>query len=707
MMTIKRIFITAASALFACSLALAQQTTASFSSFDDWLGADVQGVRISADGSLRLAPNARRTAQLPEGVVWCAVSDGQGGAYLSAGTEGRLFRYSNGQARPLAQLKGGMIFAMARLGNDLIVATSADGKLHRVKPNGESKAFGDVAATVIWALASNGTDVFIAGGSQGGATLWLARENSVARRLVSIPEETAFTALIQESQGVWLLGTHGSGLVARFAQVGEKIEVLAATGFEEVRALALHDGQLYIGANQGLAEKMAIGRLESRERYLAANRESISSSLIRLDQERVPSVLWASGQSQIFSIAPWKGQLLVGTGNRSRIFSIPLSESAREADPFSVIQDLGAAQVTSFLPSGADMMAFCSNPAEVHVLSELTATEGTLESQPLRANPIADWGRLYIDAETPSGTSADVQFRVGSTEFPDSTWGPWSPPLRPGERLQMKPTRFAQFRIKLTSSRGGGTPVVEGIRAHYANRNLAPVWAGIDVMPPGVAIQRQAPAEDVGIERIPLEIQKFIQAHSWGGSEKRSYRRDSQAFVFRVSDPNGDQLSFRVRLLPDKGSAIELEKACKDKFFTFDTQAVPDGRYRLEVTATDAPSQPFNAALSSTWRTSPFYIDNTPPAITGMSAILAGDGLRVSFTAKDEASVIKDAAICADGENWLKVLPEDKVFDQREESFEILVPKEYVRGDRVVIKASDASGNETTVSVQIGESRKR
>ena len=705
--------ITAAAAFcavcFGC-IASAQQAIETFSSFNDWLRADVKGVKISADGSLRLAPNARRAAQIPEGVVWSAVSDGQGGAYLSAGTEGKIFRYSNGQVRPFIQLKGGMIFAMTRLGNDLIAATSADGKLHRINPSGESKPFGEIEARVIWALASNGTDVFIAGGGERGATLYLARENSVARRLVSIPEETAFTAIVQESPGVWILGTHGKGLVARFTQIGEQIEVLAATGFEEVRALALQDGQIYIGANQGLAEKMNSGQLENRESYLVPNTGTVRSTVFKLDKERIPLVLWTSSQSQVFSMATWKDQLLVGTGNRSRIFSVPLSEKGREADPFAVLQDLGAAQVTSLMPVGADIVAVASNPAEIHLLSESLATEGTLESQPLKANPIGDWGRMYLDSETPQGTNAEIQFRVGSTETPDSTWGPWSPPLRSGERPQMKPTRFAQFRVKLTSSRGGGTPIVEGIKVHYSNRNLAPVWEGIDVMPTGIVIQRSAPREDfdtTGYDRIPLEAQKIIPSLGWGSSEKRGFRRGSQAFVFRINDPNGDQLSFRIRLLPENGPAIELERAWLEQFFTFDTLPVPDGRYRLEVTATDAPSQPFNAALSSAWRTSPFIVDHTPPTIPELLATTDGENIRVRFVAKDEASTIQDAAISADGENWLSVLPEDSIFDQKEESFNVLVPKDRVRGSRVMVRVSDACGNEQSATALVGESKRR
>jgi hypothetical protein len=229
-------------------------------------------------------------------------------------------------------------------------------------------------------------------------------------------------------------------------------------------------------------------------------------------------------------------------------------------------------------------------------------------------------------------------------------------------------------------------------------------------MPSGIVIQRSAPKEDfdtTGYDRIPLEAQKIIPSLGWGSAEKRGFRRGSQAFVFRINDPNGDQLSFRIRLVPESGSAIELERAWQELFFTFDTLLVPDGRYRLEVTATDAPSQPFNAALSSTWRTNPFVVDHTPPTIPELLATMEGENIRVRFIAKDEASTIQDAAISADGENWLFVLPEDAVFDQREESFNVLIPKERVRGSRVMVRVSDACGNEQSATALIGEIRKR
>jgi len=685
-------------------LVQAEPPVASFASFNDWLGADAHGVRIGADGRLRLAPALRRVAQLPEGVVWAAIPDGTGGAFLSAGNEGKLFHYAGGQVKPLAQVKGGIVFAMAKLGQDLIVAPTGEGKLFRVTPSGDVKPFADIDAKMVWALGLMGSELLVAGGSEKGAVLLLAREN-FSRRLAELPEETAFTCMTPDGLGGWYLGSHGRGLVLHFSgvQTGDRLETLYATGFEEVRSLITHDGQLFIGASNGLANRFASGNLERREGYLAEAGSSTKGAVIRLDKNRVPDTLWQSAQAQVFALSTWGGQILVGTGNRSRLFSIPLADRGRDLDPFGVVQDLGTAQASAFLASGSDLMVIGSNPAEIHLLSENQATEGTLESRILKGSPIADWGRAYLDIDAPSGTGVELQYRVGSTETPDGTWSPWTPPLRSGERPNMKPSRFAQFRLKLTSSRGGATPVVEGVRLHWANRNLAPLWENIEIMPPGLVITRTAPPDDIGIERVPADTQKLIPALGYLGTEKRSFRRGAQAFVFRVSDPNGDQLQFRLRLLPEKGAPIELEKSWKERFFTFDTLPVPDGKYRLEVAASDLPSQPFNLAETATWRTAPFLVDHTPPVISELTATPEGEGIRVRFLAKDETSILREAAVSADGDQWLQIAPEDRVFDMKEERFEVLVPRDRMRGDRVTVKVVDMNNNEQTASIVIGE----
>ena len=228
----------------------------------------------------------------------------------------------------------------------------------------------------------------------------------------------------------------------------------------------------------------------------------------------------------------------------------------------------------------------------------------------------------------------------------------------------------------------------------------------MDLLPPGLVITRTAPPDDIGIERVPLETQKLIPALGYMGAEKRSFRRGGQSFVFRVTDPNADTLQFTIRLLPDRGAPLLLEKAWKEKFFSFDTLPVPDGRYRLEVVASDAPSAPFNTVQTSTWRTAPFVVDHTPPTIAELSAVPDGDGIRVRFVARDETSILKEAAISADGERWLQIVPEDRVFDQKDERFDVLVPRDAVRGDRVLVRVIDTHNNEQTAATTLGVAKR-
>ncbi|MDR3671135.1 MAG: hypothetical protein P4L36_09830 [Holophaga sp.] len=691
----------------AVSLVQAEQPSATFSSFNDWTSSNFKGVRIEADGRLRLGPNVRRVAQLPEGVVWAAVPDGTGGAYLSAGTEGKLFHYTGGQMKPLTQVKGGIVFAMVKVGQDLVVAPSGEGKLFRVSPAGTVKPFADIDARLVWAMAVEGSEVVVAGGSERGATLILARDGS-SRKLADLAEETAFTCLATDGRGGYYLGSHGRGLLLHYTGVrtGDRLETLMATGFEEVRAIAVNEGQVYAGATSGLTSKFSSGTLEHREGYLTELPAGARSAVIRLNPDRVPRTLWQSSQSQIFALTIWNNQLLLGTGNRSRLFSIPLDEAQRSLNPFSALDDLGTAQATAFLKVGSDLLVVGSNPAELHLLGEAQATEGTIDSRILKGLPLADWGRAYLEANTPSGTSVTLQTRTGATEIPDGTWSQWTPPLRSGERPVLTPARFAQFRLRLASSRGGATPAVESVTIHWANRYLPPVWDGVDIMPPGLVITRNAPPDDIGIERVPLETQKLIPALGYAGAEKHSFRRGAQAFGFRVADPGGSPLQFLIRLLPEAGAPVDLERAWKEKFFTFDTLVVPDGKYRLEVTASDGTGQAFNRAQVSVWKTPAFIVDHTPPVISAFTAVPEGDGVRVKFTAQDETSVLKEAALSADGSAWLEVVPEDGLFDAKEKTFNVLVPRDRIKGNRVLVRATDAKNNEQNASVAIGVAKK-
>jgi hypothetical protein len=76
--------------------------------------------------------------------------------------------------------------------------------------------------------------------------------------------------------------------------------------------------------------------------------------------------------------------------------------------------------------------------------------------------------------------------------------------------------------------------------------------------------------------------------------------------------------------------------------------------------------------------------------------------VRVRFQARDETSVLKEAALSADGDAWLEVAPEDGLFDARDKTFSVLVPRDRIKGNRVLARVTDVMNNEQTAIAVIG-----
>src|SRR5260370_2705280 len=58
-----------------------------------------------------------------------------------------------------------------------------------------------------------------------------------------------------------------------------------------------------------------------------------------------------------------------------------------------------------------------------------------------------------------------------------------------------------------------------------------------------------------------------------------------------------------------------LKENLEQKFYSWDTTALPDGAYYLKIVATDAPSNPPALALKTERESERFEGDNTPPLL--------------------------------------------------------------------------------------------
>src|SRR5579872_4014592 len=125
------------SALWAEGTQLWQQ-----SRFDEFEKGTSNGVAISSDGRLQLAPSLKSIYTSPSTYIWQVVSDAQGNAYLGAGSPARVYRVTpEGRASTIFEAKELQVQALAIDADGTIyAATSPDGRVYKIEPNAPSSA---------------------------------------------------------------------------------------------------------------------------------------------------------------------------------------------------------------------------------------------------------------------------------------------------------------------------------------------------------------------------------------------------------------------------------------------------------------------------------------------------------------------------------------------------------------------------------------
>ena len=113
----------------------------------------------------------------------------------------------------------------------------------------------------------------------------------------------------------------------------------------------------------------------------------------------------------------------------------------------------------------------------------------------------------------------------------------------------------------------------------------------------------------------------------------------------------------------------------REHYLSWDSTAFPDGKYVVRITASDAPSNPPDQALTSSLESDPFLIDNTPPEITGVTAAPANGKIDLRFHAKDALSLLGQAEYSVNGGDWVVVEPATRLTDSSELDYRVQVDR--------------------------------
>ena len=679
----------------------------------------LKNLSLRSDGRLTLAPATRELFDTSSSYLWALAQDSKGNLYAGGGTSAKVYRITpDGKGKLLAELDALEVHAIAVDSKDRVyAATSPDGKVYRITGNGKPEVFYDPKAKYIWALAFDAAgNLFVATGDQGE----LHRVTPDGKGSVFFKtDETHVRSLVIDAKGNLIVGTEPGGLVLRISPAGEGF-VLYQMPKREVTAVAqAPDGAIYaaaVGTRQptpapAMPPQVPTVPVPPQVAAAVAGSSAVvrqpsppppstvpmgvagGSEVYRIEPDGAPRRMWGNSLDVVYAIAfDAQGRALLGAGNKGNIYRI------ESPSMYTTLVALPATQVTAF-QAGRDgrLYAATGNTGKVYEVGPGLEHEGSIESDVFDSGLYSLWGRLSFEGNLNGGQVA-MATRSGNLDRPQKNWSAWAavPGGAKGGRVTSPAARFVQWKATLT----GGSPELDSVDVAYLPKNQEPRIDEIEITPPNYKfppVSTSLSPSQQSLSLPPMGKRSGSSGSSTSSGDSTPSMQYAKGFLgarWSASDPNGDPLVYMVEI---RGTSETEWKLLKDKvserYLSWDSTAYPDGEYRVRVTASDAPGNPPAEALTARLESSPFWIDNTPPKVTALTAARAGGKLQVKWHAADALNNISKAEYSLDGSEWKVAAPVTRLSDAQELDYALSLdgaPGEHT----IAVRVEDEYGNQ-------------
>ncbi len=658
--------------------------------FADYAKAEARGVVVRADGVLEAGPAVKSWPADSLRAAWAVVPMADGSVAI-AGDRGRIERWTAaGGVKPWVRLGGGQVLSLVRDGDGLLAGTGPRGLVYRISAKGDTTRVCATDERYVWALApgSNGV-VWAATGTRGR----LLRIEKGAARVVFDSDESNLVSLVADGAGGVYAGGDSRGRVFHVAASGVA-RTLFDAGEDEIRALARGaDGAVWAAA---LSVTAVNAEGEDEDATPAPVHGPVGAAravLYRIAPDSAGVAWWTAPQPLVFALAAYPQGLLAATGNRAALYRVEHANAASE------LLAPEQAQVTA-LAVGADggVWAVTANPVVLWRVGPSRAGSGELVSGLLDTKRFARFGHARIE----HAGDVRIETRSGNADVPDTTWSRWQP--LDAERVASPAARWLQWKATL-----GADAHVDEVAIAWREDNLAPRVDEIGVAPQAQGFRdgELGPRNEAVTQALPsgqkVEYSVTLPSNK-PIRELPVWARGLRTLQWRATDPNGDALRFRVEIRREDGGAwVEIGKDLEASLFSWNTNSLPDGRYRVRVTASDAVANAVGEERTGFAMSRPFAVDNTPPAWT----VLNGDGTLLAGTATDAASPIVRLEVAVDDGDWKLLAVDGGLADTRSARFHVTLPG-LAPGEHVVsVRAVDLAGNAATRAVTLQVPRGR
>jgi hypothetical protein len=317
-----------------------------------------------------------------------------------------------------------------------------------------------------------------------------------------------------------------------------------------------------------------------------------------------------------------------------------------------------------------------SDPAVLHRILGRGGADSVWTSKAFDAGLRAKFGRLTWR----SSGAIELSTRTGNTAAPDATWSSWSDPLANAAPITSPSGRFVQVRGRWSSD---PRAELSDIVLPFTTENVRPVVLE-------VGAQSKSGSSHDTKEGLPAS----------GGEPPK---HDSVLKVtWKVDNPDNDALRYRVTFRRE-GQNLWRDVVRPDEILTrsevdWDTVALPEGKYRLRVEASDEIANPPETTQKHALESPPVVVDNTPPVFRALT--LTGRRLRAHVV--DGVGPLARIELTVDGKlDWRPLAAADGVFDSADEEVDSDVSSLVPPGSHIIaVRAFDQAGNSVTQEIE-------
>jgi hypothetical protein len=673
-------------------------TTATYKEFDEGEG---EHALITSDGEVHPGTTTKRV-DLETEAVWAAVRGADDTIYAGAVTDGAVYAVSGGTKKRLVTLDkdapwigslayaDGVLYA-GTIGTGTVVAV--DVRTGKIQTSWKLEG-----ATHVWSLVVAQKTLYAGTGTNG--KLYAIDLPAGKPRVAWEGGDKQLLSMTLAKDGALWIGTADEAILFRFDPRSGQARAIADFSGSEVKAVAMLGDRVVAATNEfeqktgsapapapakgpkGTAAKPAeagtapgADKTPEGEAPPRGEARKGKGALFVVDVDGRVEQLHALADTYYMSVATIGDDIYVGAGAQGRIYAV------RKDRTVATAYDVGERQVTALVPTPGGL-AFATGDGGAVYTPTGPAHDARYTSKVFDAAFPSRWGRLAA-----RGAGVTIETRSGNTAKPAKGWSEWQrlgstesagPEISSGA-IASPPGRYLQYR----ASFNGGSAVLREVGVYYLPQNQRPRITEITVGEDG--------------KKTPVTLAP-------GAAKPRS---PVLKVRWKVENPDEDELVYKLELErdgePDWRELPTGAEPLTATSFDWNTEALPDGYYRLRVTASDRRANPRELALEDRYVTPPFAVDNQKPDVVGVSVSYPD----AKGKAVDALSRIDEIAWQVDGGEWSPAFPTDGIFDDRTEAFAIKLPADLKPGPHtLVVRAADEADNIGAASVVFRVPRK-